>query len=374
MQNQLRMPGTSHMRVVMMSDALIDRYGTGTYYRDLAENLETYIDHIELFCPRGKNSEISERILFPVPGDPTQNVVLPNLRQIGQKIRAIRPHTIIIATPGPYGFIGMFWARRLGIPLIVVYQTEFDKLTKMYWNPLLYGPSKLYLDSAYKLFFHVGLAAIVPNSALKNRIQNMGAPNVEVMGTFIARDFLAKPVSPLPKEMTSVLYSGRLAQEKNLEAILTCAEYFSDLNFVIAGHGPLTDKVIAYADTLQNLEYLGWVSRDTVLSLLDQSDMLVLPSKVEAFGTVALEGMARGRLVLVSPNCGIARDSLLRKGLLVMHRGEHLRGAIQRIQSLHHSVREKKASVARKTAQAYNGKTVAQWLELMSRSLRSNRG
>jgi hypothetical protein len=46
--------------------------------------------------------------------------------------------------------------------------------------------------------------------------------------------------------------------------------------------------------------------------------VLVLPSKVESFGTVAMEAMVRQRLVLVSEACGITEWASLRQGLTVI--------------------------------------------------------
>lgn len=52
------------------------------------------------------------------------------------------------------------------------------------------------------------------------------------------------------------------------------------------------------------------VGREHLCRVLDRSDLLVLPSHVEAFGTAALEGMARGRNLC--------------SALISGHTGEHL--------------------------------------------------
>ena len=371
MSNKTGLFNVSQVRVVFITDAYAGFGGTWTYYHDLVENLGGYLDHVELLCPPAKDSHnYAKRMSFPMPGDKTQKVFIPNFWQIGEKIRNIHPHIIVVSTPGPYGIIGMVQAKHLRIQLFVVFQTEFDKLTNIYWNRILYRLSKIYLDGIFKLFFRMGFVVMMPNPELKKRIRKMGAYNVEVMGTPIPKDFQEKPILPLRKEIASVLYLGRLAQEKNIDAILNSAERFQNLRFVIAGDGPLRDKVIERAKSLYNLEYLGWVPRQTVLSLIDQSDMLILPSKVEAFGTVALEAMARKRLVLVSPNCGIARNPLLSRGFFRIHHGESLASAIYRIKCMDHCKRQKIADLARQTAEIYNTETTNQWIELISRSLR----
>jgi len=360
----------SQARVLFVTDSYAGFGGTWTFYHDLVENLHSHLSHAELLCPPSKDShQYITSMSFPMPGDKTQKVFFPNLRDVNEKIKNIRPHIVVISTPGPYGITGMVHALRLGIRMFVVFQTEFDKLTNIYWNRILYRLSKIYLDGIYKLYFRIGDNVIIPNPNLKKRIHRMGADNVDVLGTPIARDFLETPVFSPRKTIRSILYLGRLTQEKNVDAILHSAEQFQDINFVIAGGGPLNDKVIKKEKILNNLAFLGWVPRSSALSLIDQSDMLILPSKVESFGTVALEAMARGRLALVSHNCGIIRDSLLKKGLFQIEPGELLSDAINRVKTMDQNRLERTADLARKSSTKYNTKTITQWLDLFAQSL-----
>lgn len=356
----------SQARIIFMSDAIVERNGVGSYYRDLVEHLADYLGHVELVCPGGKNSGDCERIHFPMPGDPTEAVFIPKLGRICKRIRAMRPHIIVVSTPGPYGLIGMAQARLLRAHLLVGFQTEYDKLTKLYWNRILYGISKIYLEAMYRLFFRMGIAVFIPDPSLRPRIRRMGAQHIAVMGTPLAKDFLTTPVSPLAKEIASILYIGRLAKEKNVDEILNSASQLPKLHFVIAGDGPLRQKVVEQSNTLDNLQYLGWVPRHKVLSAIDQSDLLILPSKVEAFGTVALEAMSRRRLVLVASTCGINRDPLLRKGLLQIQSGEPLIGAIHRVKALNEYTRNQVADSARKGAETFTANTVTRWLEFIN--------
>jgi glycosyltransferase involved in cell wall biosynthesis len=99
--------------------------------------------------------------------------------------------------------------------------------------------------------------------------------------------------------------------------------------------------------------------------LLDSADLLVLPSHVEAFGTVALEGMARARNVLVSAHCGILEWPRLKRGLFQVLEGEDLADALQRIADLDIAFRQEKARSARKAALELHRETVQNWLDLL---------
>jgi glycosyltransferase involved in cell wall biosynthesis len=121
------------------------------------------------------------------------------------------------------------------------------------------------------------------------------------------------------------LFAGRLAPEKNLGAVVEAAEALPEMRFMVAGDGPLRQWLTTQAERLPNLEYIGWVKRPRILPLIDDVDALVLPSTVESFGTIALEAMARGRLVVVSSQCGILSWNLLKRGLFQMREDEPCR-------------------------------------------------
>ena len=84
---------------------------------------------------------------------------------------------------------------------------------------------------------------------------------------------------------------------------------------------------------LSNLHCHGWCTREQAVALVDQCEVLVLPSSVEAFGTVALEAMARQRLVITTPACGINEWPALARGLWVMQPDETL-STLDRLASL----------------------------------------
>jgi hypothetical protein len=42
---------TQELRLVLISDAIQDRNGVGTYYQDLAAHLQRYVGQVEVICP-----------------------------------------------------------------------------------------------------------------------------------------------------------------------------------------------------------------------------------------------------------------------------------------------------------------------------------
>jgi glycosyltransferase involved in cell wall biosynthesis len=124
-----------------------------------------------------------------------------------------------------------------------------------------------------------------------------------------------------PAEPPEVLYVGRLAPEKNVETLL---EAVGDLNLVVAGDGPLRDRVP---------NALGAVPHAEVERLLERASVVVAPCEREGFGLAAAEAMAFGRPVVAA--AGGALLELVtdgETGLLVPPRdAPALRAAVERL-------------------------------------------
>jgi glycosyltransferase involved in cell wall biosynthesis len=98
---------------------------------------------------------------------------------------------------------------------------------------------------------------------------------------------------------------------------------------------------------------------------MDVHEVLLLPSAVEAFGTVALEAMARARWVITSPACGINQWSGLAPGLLPLEEGESLQQGLRRLEQMDPATRTELAEQARRMAAEVNEQTLASWEEVL---------
>jgi glycosyltransferase involved in cell wall biosynthesis len=125
----------------------------------------------------------------------------------------------------------------------------------------------------------------------------------------------------LPAQPAEVLYVGRLSPEKNVDTLL---EAVGDLNLVVAGDGPLRERIP---------NALGAVPRAEVERLLERASVVVAPCEREGFGLAAAEAMAFGRPVVAA--AGGALLELVadgETGLLVPPRdAPALRSAVERL-------------------------------------------
>jgi glycosyltransferase involved in cell wall biosynthesis len=93
-------------------------------------------------------------------------------------------------------------------------------------------------------------------------------------------------------------FVGRLAPQKNLEAITGAAAERPDMQFVLIGDGGERERMDRAAARLPNLRVLG--HRPDAAACMHAFDVLCLPSHFEGLGLVLLEAMSRGVLALGS--------------------------------------------------------------------------
>ena len=98
------------LRVAFFSDSLPERNGTGAYYHDLVGQLAPELAAIEVFQPLDQVRYL--RLSIPMPGDPMQRLTTPNLIRIAKGYRALQPDLVVAVTPGPFGLLGLYHARR----------------------------------------------------------------------------------------------------------------------------------------------------------------------------------------------------------------------------------------------------------------------
>jgi len=102
-----------------------------------------------------------------------------------------------------------------------------------------------------------------------------------------------------------LVYLGRLSEEKNpTGAVATVAALPHDYRLVLVGDGPDRDAVTAAVDAHgvgERVTRTGELDHGDALAVVAAADALVLPSHVEAYPTVAFEGLALGCRVFATP-------------------------------------------------------------------------
>jgi glycosyltransferase involved in cell wall biosynthesis len=159
-------------------------------------------------------------------------------------------------------------------------------------------------------------AVICVSETVADAVRDAGAEAVVIPNGVRIPDAVGAPAEP-----PEVLYVGRLSPEKNIDTLVAAV---GDLNLVVAGDGPLRDRVP---------HALGAVPHAEVEQLLERASVFVAPCEREGFGLAAAEAMAFGRPVVAAAG-GALLDLVSdgETGLLVAPRdAKALREAVERL-------------------------------------------
>lgn len=355
------------LRIAVLSDALQHRNGVDAYYRDLVKHLNPRVERISLLTPNAADGDLAAEIIrMPLPGDATQDVFFPQPSKINARIRELAPNVLVSATNGPFGMYGVYLSHRHDIKLIAGFHTHIEELCDMYWGRMLGWITRTYMESQNKILFRRATNVVVNSHSMMEPARSLSETEVSLMGTPLDSLFLEHPVTEPGEKLQRVFYGGRLAPEKNIDAVIEAAKRLRQVKFTIAGDGPQREEIESWANSLPNLDYLGLLPRDAMVAQIDAHDLVVLPSHLEAFGTIALEAMVRQRLVLVSSQCGILSWQNLARGLYSYQQDEPLADALQRIAAIDSRLRRSKARQARDEALTIHTQAVQGWLDLLA--------
>jgi len=103
---------------------------------------------------------------------------------------------------------------------------------------------------------------------------------------------------------------GRLVWQKGFEYLISAIpeilKTFSRTKMLIVGDGPLRDELVALAQKLNVEEHVIFTGfRDDIKDILSAIDVLVVPSLLEGFPMITLEGMAMAKPVIATKIAGI---------------------------------------------------------------------
>ncbi|MGV0982099.1 MAG: glycosyltransferase [Polynucleobacter sp.] len=143
------------------------------------------------------------------------------------------------------------------------------------------------------------------------------------------------PFSQWPKGLIRLLYVGRLDRQKGFDVLLTATNLLGANFFLKIAGDAVIDSTPIDCSYASNIQRLGWVSQIDLAALYSSADILIVPSRWEGFGLVALEAMKYGLPVVASKVGGLPEiiDDGVTGILVDPNSPESLRLAILRILS-----------------------------------------
>lgn len=230
----------------------------------------------------------------PMPGYSEIRLAITTPRAVRKRIEAFQPDVVHIATEGPIGSAARTSALRLGLPITTAYHTRFPE----YLRARLPVPVDI-TYAALRRFHNAADGVMVATKSLEDDLASHGFRNLMrwTRGVDLSR-FRPRETDLATHPRPIFLYVGRVAVEKNLEALLSL-----DLpgTTMIVGDGPAREELQA---RYPKAVFTGAKVGEDLAEAFRQADVFVFPSRTDTFGVVILEALASGLPVAAYPVMG----------------------------------------------------------------------
>lgn len=107
-----------------------------------------------------------------------------------------------------------------------------------------------------------------------------------------------------PQNVCRLLFVGRLDRQKGVDLLLDAMRQLDNSFFLLVVGDYVTDANQKFPQG-ENFRLIGWQSRSQLFDLYDSSHAVIVPSRWEGFGLVAIEALRAGRPVLASKTGGL---------------------------------------------------------------------
>lgn len=193
-----------------------------------------------------------------------------------------------------HGSAGLSFSNPILDPIVRLYERSLTAIGKAKYDPAYYGISKK--SSEWLKTFGIESRGEITNSIDAAQFRALSS----------GRDF--RDELDLGNVFL-VAFVGRLIPEKGVSALIEASKSDElkqrNVVFLLAGDGPLAGAVDAAQG--ESLRWLGRLDRPDISALLQQADVLCLPTRSEGFSTTLLEASACGCPSIVT-DVGGARE------------------------------------------------------------------
>ena len=149
---------------------------------------------------------------------------------------------------------------------------------------------------------------IVTSKFSKDKFIELGLDREKL---YLKTNFLSIKADRNNQDHKYALFLGRLVDYKGVETLMRAFEATPAFKLKIIGDGPLRSEVHSYASTHNNIEWLGRIDRDLVLTTIKNSSFLIFPSECyENMPLVILESFVFSKPVLAS-NLGAIKEFVI---------------------------------------------------------------
>jgi phosphatidylinositol alpha 1,6-mannosyltransferase len=233
-------------------------------------------------------------------------------RKVTQALAEFGPDVVHLASPTILGARGAYSARKLGLPMVAVYQTDVAGFASSYGLGMLEGAAWRWTRRVHAMAGRT----LAPSTVAAKALREHGVPRIQLWARGV--DTVAFDPSHRSAKLRAELapdgellvgYVGRLAPEKNVRRLAALAD-LPDVRVVVVGDGP--DRA-ALAESLPDAAFLGQLTGDELSEVYASLDVFVHTGAHETFCQAVQEALASG-VPVIAPNAGGPRDLVAEGG------------------------------------------------------------
>lgn len=305
------------MKIALFTDTFApDVNGVAMTLKRLIDYLEAQGIDYRVFAPKSAGQHFTSEIYamksLPFFLYPECRMAFPNMLHVKEELQQFQPDLIHVATPFNVGLCGLYYAKKLGIPVVGSYHTDFDKYLDYYEVPFL---KKLLWR--YMRWFHRPLRKIfVPSKETMQQLQRHGFTNLAIW----SRGIDCKLFHPNRNQQVAIreqyhitkkhilLYVGRIAPEKDVMLLPLIHEQLpahirENVHWIVVGDGPQKEALARQAP--EQMTLAGFLNGEGLADVYAAAELFVFPSATETFGNVVLESLASGTPVVCANEGGV---------------------------------------------------------------------
>jgi lipopolysaccharide/colanic/teichoic acid biosynthesis glycosyltransferase len=273
--------------------------GTAVKYLIEEQKRDPKIGAIHLLADPDRLGEM----LSNVPADPhwykssrAAHKILHTSRCIADKLREIQPDVVYLHStfPGIYGRLG----RRMKNEWATVYCPHGWAFSQSVSFPKRLAYAAVERMLARRADAIVSVSRHEEREAIRNGVRH-AQHRVIRHGVPGNRKTVTPAIAP-DEAHVNLLFIGRFDRQKGLDLLLDgwSDPRLSNVHLWIIGDATLGSRI--KIPSLPNVHALGWIKHEEIDSYIQSFDAVIVPSRWEALGLVALEAMRNGRAVIAS--------------------------------------------------------------------------
>src|SRR5258706_4715769 len=311
------------MRIAMMADVYKPHISGITNYIELNKHyLEKAGHEVFVFTFGDQDYKDDEPNVVRSPGLPLIDTGYYFSFQYNRKAKALLQTMDIAHAHHPFfsGQLALRYCRPLNIPIIFTNHTRYDLYAQAYLPALPTEVSQTLLET-YMPDFCSAIDMVISPSAGMERILRKFKVDVPIAiipnGVEIQRFLnVSNPAGRAELGLTSkdilLVYSGRLAPEKNLVFLLKAfagvAQAIENSHLLLIGDGPEHEKLeeqIIHSNLTGRVHFIGRVHYHQLPAYLSMCDIFVTASVSEVHPLSVIEAMASGLPVVGIQSVGV---------------------------------------------------------------------